>query len=76
MPHRVFGYDSMDEILNQPVTMLYRDPEQRDEVSAEIEKQGFVENYPIELKKKDGTIVIYSASSHYYYDYFGNHPWS
>ena len=65
---RVFGYDSVDEYLNKPITLLYRDPEQRNAFLGEIAKKGFIENYPVELKKKDGTHVIISASSHYYYD--------
>jgi PAS domain S-box-containing protein len=69
---RVFGYESIDEFLNKPITMLYRDPEQRNAFLGEIAENGFVDNYPVNLKKKDGTPVIISASSHYYHDNSGN----
>jgi PAS domain S-box-containing protein len=69
---RVFGYDLPDDYLNKPITILYRNPEERNEFLHGLEKQGFVESYPVELKKKDGTPLIISASSHYYYDNSGN----
>ena len=68
----VFGYDSVDECLNKPFTMLYHDPIQSEGFLAKIGKNGFVDNYPVELKDKDGTPLMISASSHYYYDNSGN----
>ena len=52
--------------------MLYCDPNQSEGFLAEIGKEGFVDNYPVELKNKDGTPLMISASSHYYYDTSGN----
>jgi PAS domain S-box-containing protein len=69
---RVLGYHAVEEYLNKPITMFYREPETRNAFLERIVDNGFVENFPVEFKKKDGTAVIISASSHYYYDNAGN----
>ena len=63
----LFGYDSMDEILNKPIAgTFYVNPEKRSEFLKKIQNTGFVENEEIRVRKKDGTPFIISTSSHYY----------
>ncbi|MFA4849500.1 MAG: PAS domain S-box protein [Methanoregula sp.] len=64
-----FGYDSIDECLGKNIAQqfwLY--PERRQAFIEEMKKQGSVSNYEVILKRKDGSPVTVSTSSHFYYD--------
>ncbi len=54
---RLFGYRSKKELLQTPVLKFYAHPFQCKNFTREIEKKGYVKDYEIELKKKDGTII-------------------
>jgi diguanylate cyclase (GGDEF)-like protein/PAS domain S-box-containing protein len=54
---RLFGFDSVEEFLNQKVLDLYVDPAQRKEVSAELLEKGFISGKELMLKRKDGTHI-------------------
>ncbi len=53
----MFGYDSREELARIPVQHLYRDASARAELTAMIKSAGFVDQHPVDMKKKDGTII-------------------
>jgi two-component system, cell cycle sensor histidine kinase and response regulator CckA len=55
----VFGYapDDRDGLLQTNVANAYANPEEREAHSALVAKQGFCKEYPLDLRKKDGTII-------------------
>jgi PAS domain S-box-containing protein len=61
----LFGY-SREELMGENITPLYRDPADRLKFQTEIEKKGFVKDYEIIFRKKDGTEVdcLLSSSVH------------
>jgi PAS domain S-box-containing protein len=69
----LLGYDSIDEILGKPIAeTLYFNPGDRDEFLHSLCTNGFVRNYETRLRKKDGSPVYVSTSSHYYYHESGS----
>jgi PAS domain S-box-containing protein len=50
----LFGYTG-DEITNLNVQELYVNPEMREKFQREIEENGFVKDFELGLRKKDGT---------------------
>jgi len=51
-------YDSKQELLGiESVEVLYDDPSERKPFQERIEKDGFVKDYVVEFKKKDGTRI-------------------
>ncbi|GAI78126.1 unnamed protein product, partial [marine sediment metagenome] len=71
---KLMGYNSPKEIIGKNLTKdLYYIPEDRKKFLEELQKRkGSVKDYEVTLKKKDGTPVIVSTTSHYYYDKEGN----
>ena len=55
----VFGYapDDRDELLQTNVANVYANPEEREAHATLVSKQGFSKEYPLDLRKKDGTII-------------------
>ena len=54
----LFGYDSKQELLGiESVEVLYHNPGDRKPFQERIERDGFVKDYAVELKKKDGTKI-------------------
>ncbi len=69
----MLGYDSKEEFLNIDIsTDLYIRPEDRRKFQKMIERDGKVKDYEVEFKKKDGTPIIVSLTSHVRYDHQGN----
>ncbi len=65
----LLGYDTLEEYLGKNIAEnSYYDPLQRQAFLDEINKKGFVNNYEVTLKRKDGTLIIVSTSSHLLYD--------
>ncbi|NPA25658.1 MAG: PAS domain S-box protein [Deltaproteobacteria bacterium] len=61
---RIFGYDSEDELKSIDVTTdLYKNPVDRLYYIELMQRQGFVRNHEITMKKKDGSDVIIEVSS-------------
>ncbi len=58
---RMLGY-SNEKILNTSVEKLWKDPEERRELMAEVEARGSVDNYPATLVAKGGHEVEVSLS--------------
>jgi len=53
----MFGYDSREELFYVPISSLYLNPSERSKVLDAIVKQGYVQEYPVQLKRKDGVIL-------------------
>lgn len=71
---KLLGYNSPKEIIGKNLAKdLYYFPEDRKSLLEELKKRkGSVKDHEVTLKKRDGTPVIVSTSSHYYYDKEGN----
>jgi len=71
---KLFGYSSPEDILGKNISQhLYFAPEERKKYLKELEKNnGNLKDFELTLKKKDGTPLIISDTSHYYYDKEGN----
>ncbi|MES2779182.1 MAG: ATP-binding protein [Bacteroidota bacterium] len=52
---KVFGYDSLDELLKVCPDDFYIDMEERNRVVTILEKEGFVSNMEVKYKRKDGS---------------------
>ncbi len=60
----IFGYGSKEEILAVDIARdLYSDPEERAAYKKIIEEQGFVKDYELRLKRKDGRVLNILASA-------------
>lgn len=59
----MLGYSSRDELLKLKAEELYESPEDRRKFLAQIEEQGFVRNFEITLKRKDGRLITAIESS-------------
>ncbi|MEI7433705.1 MAG: PAS domain S-box protein [Methanomicrobiales archaeon] len=65
---KLLGYESFGECIGKNIAeAFYFDPLQREAFLNEVNSRGFVENYPITMKRKDGSPVIVATSSHLYY---------
>jgi len=53
----LFGYASRDELMRIKILDLYADPDKRNEHIRIILETGFSKEYPVDLRKKDGTIM-------------------
>jgi len=53
----MFGYESRKEMFEVPVPSVYAYPEERSAFIRIIERDGYVKEYPTQLKQKDGTVI-------------------
>ncbi len=53
----MLGYTSREELMKIPVKETYFDPEERKRFQSEIATKGFVKNFDVKLKRKDGTRI-------------------
>ncbi len=53
----MFGYDSLEELYQVPISSRYVHPKERSALLSMIEKQGHVKEHPAQLRRKDGTII-------------------
>jgi two-component system, cell cycle sensor histidine kinase and response regulator CckA len=62
----LFGY-TREEIIGKNILELYLDPTDRSKFQKEIEKQGFVKDYEVKGRKRDGTGVecLITSSVHF-----------
>ena len=71
---KLFGYNSSEDILGKNISQhLYFAPEDRKKYLKGLEKnKGNLKDFELTLKKKDGSPLVISDTSHYYYDKEGN----
>jgi PAS domain S-box-containing protein len=53
---RMFGYDSLSDFLKQDIAGLYADPANRERFQDELKLTGQVNNFEVQVKKRDGTL--------------------
>ena len=53
----MFGYDSREELFQVSISSLYINPEERSLFLALIEKQSYVKEHPVRLRRKDGAVI-------------------
>lgn len=68
----VLGY-SAEEICGQPAASFYPDLSERDALVAEIRAKGFAHDFPGRMRRKDGTIIDISVSTHALQDDHGQY---
>ena len=59
----MLGYSSREELLKVNAEELYGSPQHRRDFLAKIQEQGFVRNFEIDLKRKDGRTITVIESS-------------
>jgi PAS domain S-box-containing protein len=65
---KLLGHGPDSECIGRNIAdAFYFDPLQREAFLNEINRHGFVENYPVTLKRKDGTPIVVAASSHIFH---------
>ena len=53
----LFGFESREELSKASIFSLYANPEERSAFLQLIEREGYVKEYPLLLKQKDGTVI-------------------
>jgi len=62
----IFGYQNREEMLGLNwINELFLNPEEKELFLKSLEKLGFVRDYVVKNKRKDGSIVALSVTSHY-----------
>ena len=69
---RMFGYDSVEEMVGMPLNSFWPDPQGRQQLLAQIKENGIASDYEAVLQKKDGSKFHASLTTHFYYDEQGN----
>lgn len=67
-----FGYPPEDAIGLNLTRDIYAVPKQREQFLALLKKDGYVDNFELQLKRKDGTLLWGNVNSHFYKDQDGN----
>ena len=60
---KMFGYDSKDGFENFNISSLYKNLSDRDIILKKLDKDGKLEEYEVEMVKKDGSILNILASA-------------
>ncbi|MFA4876357.1 MAG: PAS domain S-box protein [Methanoregula sp.] len=68
----MFGYFDREELLRVKIPDLYTSPEERSRHIRTIAEKGFTREYPVDLKKKDGTVIHTLITTVARYDMNGN----
>jgi len=69
---RMFGYDSIDDMIGMPLDSLWPDSKERHQLLAKIKAEGRVNDYKAVLRRKDGSTFNAAFTTHFYYDDNGN----
>jgi two-component system cell cycle sensor histidine kinase/response regulator CckA len=69
---RMFGYDSIDEMIGLPLDSFWPDPAERRDLLAQVKATGAAKDFEAVLKKRDGTTFNASLTTHFYYDDHGD----
>lgn len=54
---KMFGYDNKENLLRNSIVSLYADSKERDLLTKKLEKKGYVIEYPLQWKRKDGELI-------------------
>ena len=70
---KMFGYESMEEFIGKNISKtFYHNPSDRMPLIKELDKHGKVVNFPLVLKRKDGSTMHAKTTSYFIYDDDGN----
>ncbi len=64
--YRMLGYDDSSSMIGQPVTMLYRRSEDRERLLEILNAHGKAEDFEVDLRHRDGSVVTVSVNSNYF----------
>ncbi len=64
---RMFGYTCEEVIGMNIATIMYINPDDRSVLLDTLNRKGFIEDYEVQLKRKDGSSIWVATNSHYYY---------
>jgi PAS domain S-box-containing protein len=64
---KMYGYDSINELIGQPANMLYYNPQDRESILALLHSRGRVEDCVGQGRKKDGTAFWVSMNAQLMY---------
>jgi two-component system cell cycle sensor histidine kinase/response regulator CckA len=65
---KMFGYESVEEMIGLPLASFWPDPVERDRLLAQVQATGSVQDYEAVLRRKDGSTFHVSFATHFYYD--------
>ncbi len=72
---KLFGYESMKQILHIPAEKFYKNPKDRIQLLKELIKNGEVRDKELEMKRKDGSTFWASVYAKAHYDESGYIKW-
>ncbi|NVM34662.1 MAG: PAS domain S-box protein [Candidatus Lokiarchaeota archaeon] len=61
---KIAGYDLNENKIEQPQPFFWEDPIDREEYIRKLLKDGFIRNFIVPIKKKDGTIIVVQINAH------------
>ncbi len=73
---KMFGYDSVDDIMQISVSDLYQAPEERKLFVETLSRSGSVTSKELRLKKKNGQLIWTSVTARAHFDAAGNIDWT
>jgi PAS domain S-box-containing protein len=69
---QILGYHDLDELTEIDIEDIYVNPEDRKALVSELRKKGYVRDFSVELKKKDGSSVFVRLNDKIVKDDHGN----
>ena len=61
---KILGYNENNNLIGKSSFDFWQNPEEREEYLEELKKNGFVKNFIVNGKKKDGTKVVVQVNAH------------
>ncbi|MFA4875795.1 MAG: PAS domain S-box protein [Methanoregula sp.] len=68
----LFGYSDLEELMRVNVRDLYANPEEREKHTSLIIDQGFSREFPVDMRRKDGSVIHTLITTVAMYDPDGN----
>ena len=68
----LFGYANKEELKNVQIRDLYANPEGRDRFISHMREEGYVKEYPFDMRRKDGSVIHVLLTSVVWKDADGN----
>ncbi|NTW77429.1 MAG: PAS domain S-box protein [Syntrophaceae bacterium] len=68
----IFGYSSCQELMQMKIPELYANPEERAKHLNIITEHGYTKEFPVDMRRKDGTVMHTLITSVALYDAEGN----
>jgi PAS domain S-box-containing protein len=68
---KLAGYASLDEMIGLQAQDMYVDPDERERLLFAVAETGEITGYPLQLRRRDGSIRFVTTSSHFIHDVQG-----